>query len=132
MSASSTSTRPSPSVIQSQENESRSLPRRTCSFLEPLEGKRSNSGKPYTPPRMKSPAPEVMSSRSNSSSRSVSEPSKSTPLRPTSIPNIAMTLFKCTNSAAVYASSNIDLDAVMAWVRRIGKDWAEVYRETKP
>ncbi|KAH7068244.1 hypothetical protein BKA63DRAFT_109919 [Paraphoma chrysanthemicola] len=125
MTASSTSTRPSLSVVQSSKNESRSLPQRTCSFLEPLEAKRSNSGKLYTPPRMKSPAPEVMLSRSNSSSRSISE-------RPNSISNIAMTLFKRTNSTAVYTNSNIDLGAVKAWIGRSVKDSGEVYRETKP
>jgi hypothetical protein len=99
------------------------VPRRTtCSFLEPiLEQKRSSSsGKPYSPLRTKSPAPEDMINGVNSLRRPATARTNSMPVRTDSFRRRAASLFKRTNSIGALKNSTIDIREVREWSFRHG------------
>ncbi|EAT82025.1 hypothetical protein HBH56_104570 [Parastagonospora nodorum] len=94
------------------------LPQRrvTCSFLEPIEGrKRSSMGKPYSPPRMKSPAPENMINRANSLRKPMTTRTNSMPVRPRAFMRRAMSKIKRTNSGAIVTNSTMDIGEAKKW-----------------
>jgi hypothetical protein len=79
-----------------------------CSFLEPIpEIRRSASGKPYRPPRTKSPAPEDMVIRA----KALKITGKSHMLlRSGSFSRCAMALFKRVSADAVCTNSKVDVN----------------------
>jgi hypothetical protein len=82
--------------------------RARCSFLEPIpELRRSTSGKPYRPPRTKSPAPEDMVIRA----KALKITGKShILLRSGSFSRRAMALFKRVSADAVCTNSKVDVN----------------------
>lgn len=92
-------------------------PRRvTCSFIEPVhEIKRSSSGKPYSPPRMKSPAPDNMVNRVNSLRKPMTTRTNSMPVRPRTFMRRAMSKIKSTNSGAIVTNGMMDIGEAKTW-----------------
>jgi hypothetical protein len=99
-------------------------PRRiACSFLEPIpELRRSNSGKPYRPPRMKTPAPADMVNRVSSLWRPAISRTSSMPMHTSTFSRRAMTLFKRVNSAAVCTNwrAEVDVGEAQRWQQEMG------------
>jgi hypothetical protein len=110
-------------IVHKLETASRTMQRRvTCSFLEPIpELRRSDSGKPYVPPRTKSPAPVDMVNRVNSLRGPTTSRTSSMPVRSSSFSRRAMAIFKRVNSAAVCKNlrAEVDIGEAQKWQREM-------------
>ncbi|OAK95568.1 hypothetical protein IQ06DRAFT_60996 [Phaeosphaeriaceae sp. SRC1lsM3a] len=118
-------TRPStPSILVHESFARPQVPLRrvTCSFLEPIpEHRRSHSGKPYRPPRVKSPAPENMVNRMSLLRKLGPTRTNSMPVRINLLSKRARYFLKRRNSDAFRANANIDITDAKGWALKHGE-----------
>ncbi|KAF2028637.1 hypothetical protein EK21DRAFT_69385 [Setomelanomma holmii] len=125
------STHRSISIIQAPTCEPRLSRGRTCSFLEPIKERRSTSGKPYTLPRKRTPAPETLDPRYGPPGSSSSVKSAPMLVRANSLSKQARSFFSRANSTTVYTNPSCDMETAKAWTMRDGAGWSDMTEEMR-